>query len=88
LGQTIALVVFFAGAIAAAIVNSSLILRLLPLLIFVSVLAFSSYSQLASRLLIAGICFEGITATVSGLFIRLIQLALIILSCYEVINLF
>lgn len=88
LGQTISVLVFLAGAIAAAVVNSSLILRCLPLLIFLVVLAFSSYGQLASRLLLASICFEGITAVVSGLFIRLIQLALIILSCYEVVSLF
>jgi hypothetical protein len=88
MGQTIALIVFFAGAIAAAVVNSSLILRILPLLILILVTAFSSYSTLASRLLIAAVCFEGITATVSGLFIRLIQLALIILSCYEMVSLF
>lgn len=88
LGQTISWVVFLTGAITAAVVNSSLILRLLPLLIFIGVMAFSSYSTLASRLLIAAVCFEGITATVSGLFIRLIQLALIILGCYEMISLF
>ena len=88
LGQTISLLVFLLGAVAAAVVNSSLILRSLPLLIFLGVLSFSSYNQLASRLLLAGICFEGITATVSGLFIRLIQLALIILSCYEIVSLF
>ena len=88
LGQTLSIVVFLLGAIGALIVNSSLILRFLPLLILLGVLSFSSYNQLASRLLIAGICFEGITSTVSGVFIRLIQLALIILSCYEVVSLF
>jgi hypothetical protein len=88
LGQTISWIVFLLGAITAAVVNSSLILRLLPLLIWVGVMAFSSYTALASRLLIAAICFEGIAAAVSGLFIRLIQLALIILSCYEMISLF
>ncbi len=88
LGQTISWVVFLAGAIAAAVVNSSLILKSLPLLILIVVLAFSSYGGLASKLLIAGICLEGIAATVSGLFMRLIQLALIILSCYEVVSLF
>lgn len=88
LGQTISLSAFLIGAIAAAIVNSSLILRCLPVLIFLGVLSFSDYNQLASRLLLAGICFEGITATISGIFIRLIQLALIILSCYEIVSLF
>lgn len=88
MGQTISLIVFLFGAISAAIVNSSLVLRALPLLVLIVVLAFSSYGALASRLLIAGICFEGITAILSGVFLRLIQLALIILSCYEVVSLF
>ena len=88
LGQTISLIVFLVGAIAAAVVNSSFVLRGLPLLLLVMVLSFSSYNTLASRLMIAGICFEGIAAVVSGLFLRLIQLALIILSCYEIVSLF
>lgn len=88
LGQTISLVVFVAGAVAAAVVNSSWVLRGLPFLLLIVVLAFSDFGAIASRLLIAGICFEGITATLSGLFLRLTQLALIILSCYEVVSLF
>ncbi len=87
-GQTISLLIFLAGAISAGVVNSSFIHRLLPIVIFIVVLAFSSYSTLASRLLIAGICFEGITASLSGIFLRLIQLALIIMSCYEIVSLF
>lgn len=88
LGQTISFMVFLAGAVSAAFVNSSIVLRGLPLLLLIAVLAFSSYSSLASRLLMAGICLEGVAATLSGLFLRLIQLALIILSCYEIVSLF
>jgi hypothetical protein len=87
-GQTLSLMLFLGGAIAALSTNTTLIHRLLPFYTLLVVVAFSNYANLASRLLLAAACLEGIAVVFSGFVTRLVQLALIILGAYEVASIF
>jgi hypothetical protein len=87
-GQSFSLVFFLFGAIAAFATNTTVIHRILPLYSLLVVLAFSSYAQLASRVLFAAACMGGITAVGSTIVVRLCQLTLILLGGYEIVTLF
>lgn len=88
LGQTISVAFFLIGAVCAAIVNTSILYRIIPLYVLVLVLGSSSYGAIASRLTLAGACLGGISAVSSPLVTRLLQIILLFLGGAEVFTIF
>lgn len=88
LGQSISVIVFLIGTIVTILVNTIWLHRLIPGYLFFAVLLFSDFSTLGSRMIIAAIVLEGISAVSSNIVERLIQLALIVIACFEVSSIF
>jgi hypothetical protein len=87
-GQTITIVFFITGALAAAVTNATLLHRMIPLYMLISLLTFTTYSAIASRACIAGICLQGIASISARPALRIIQCLLLILSMLEVAAVF
>lgn len=87
-GQTIALVFFGLGAVAAFMSNTNLIHRIIPLNMLLLLLLFSPYSALASRAPLAAACLEGIASASSRTATRIVATLMLVLSAYEVYSVF
>ena len=88
MGQTIALVFFGLGAVAAFMSNTNLIHRIIPLNMLLLLLLFSPYSALASRAPLAAACLEGIASASSRTATRIVATLMLVLSAYEVYSVF
>ncbi len=88
LGQTISIFIFLAGTIVTIGVNTIWLHRLIPAYLFLAVLLFSDFSNLGSRIIISAIALEGVSAVSSNIVERLIQLALIVVTGFEVASIF
>lgn len=87
-GQTITLVVFTGGAIAAAVSNVAPLFRILPIYYLVLLLLFSPYSAIASRAAIAAPALQGLASISSRPVLKLVQFILLLLGIYEVYAVF
>jgi hypothetical protein len=87
-GQTISVVFFTLGGLAALFSNVNPLHRFLPLLVVLAWLISSPYGGLASRAPLAGICMEGVASASSGTASRLAGVMMILLGAYEVYAVF
>jgi hypothetical protein len=87
LGQTITLVIFLLGTVSAVINGAVWLHRLIPMVMLLVLVAFSPYTQVASRAPMAGVCLTGIVGVGAPL-TRLIQIVFFSLGAQEVFALF
>lgn len=83
-GQTIAVVILMIGAGVAAASNFSLLHRAIPIYFLLFWLLFSPYGTLASRVPIAGVCFQGIANVSSSPLTKLILAIFLAAGVYEI----
>ncbi len=88
LGQTITILFFAVGAVLAFLSNPMLMHKLIPAALVVLLLAFSSYSAVASRALLASPALMGIASHSSRPVLKLVHLVLLGLGAYEIFALF
>lgn len=86
-GQTIALLFLAVGTAASVLSNVNFVHRLIPITMFLAVLLFSPYGMVASRVPLAGVCFEGVAGISRGM-TKLMQLLLVVLSVAEIYTVF
>lgn len=82
-GQTVSLLFFLVGAVTAAYFNMTSVHRAIPVFFWLSVVLFSPYASLASRLPFAAVCLQGVASATSRQAVRMIHLLLVILGAYE-----
>lgn len=87
-GQTIAVLFFLIGAIAALFSNITFVHRVIPVTMLLLTLLFSPYAALASRVPLAGICMEGIASASSRLAGRVVAVLMLSLGIYEMVAIF
>jgi hypothetical protein len=83
-GQAVTAVIFTAGAVGAALTNTVLLHRLIPVYVLGLLFLFSPLDSIASRAPLAGLCLEGIASMSAGPVLRLVQFMLLALGVYEV----
>ncbi len=83
-GQTLTAVLFAAGAITAAVSNTVILHRAIPVYLFLLALLFSPYASIASRALIAGEALEGIALISARPVLRIVQMMFLVLGIIEV----
>jgi len=87
-GQTITAILFAGGAIAAAVSNTVVLHRAIPVYLFFAALLFSPYGSIASRILIAGEALEGIALISARPVLRILQIMFLVLGILEVRSVF
>lgn len=88
LASTISLTAFFCGMIVTIALNTIWIHRLIPPYLYLVVLLFSDFGSLSSRIILSAVVLSGLSAVSSTLVERLLQLAFIIVSGFEVASIF
>ncbi len=88
LGQTISVIIFFAGMIVTVGVNNVWLHKLIPAYLFFVVLLFSDFGSLGSRIILSAVVLQGISTVSSVLVERLLQLGLIVISGFEIASIF
>ena len=87
-GQTLTMILFTVSAGSAFFANGMFMHRIVPAYIWVVVLLFSPYGQIASRALLAGIALEGIASVSANSIVRGILLVCLAFSSYEIFLVF
>jgi hypothetical protein len=87
-GQTISLVFFAIGAVAALFSNITFVNRIIPAVLLLLVTLFSPYATLASRVPLAGACMEGIASASSRQAGRIVAVLMLGLGIYEIYAVF
>ena len=88
LGQTIALLILFVGTVICFFVFSTLLHRLLPLVLFLALLLTTPYRELATSTLLVAPAFSGIAEVCTTGLLRAVQLIFLVFGAIEVFNLF
>lgn len=83
-GQTLSIIFFTIGAVAAFFSNTTVVHRMIPANMLLVLLLFSPYGAVASRAPLAAVCFEGITSASAGMVLRLLQILMLCLGLFEV----
>lgn len=84
LGQTIAIAFLATGAVFGAIANDMLMHKLIPIVVVLGVLAFSPYTNIASRGLLAALALQGIALRFPYGALKVTRFVFIVLAALDV----
>ncbi|NBV51296.1 hypothetical protein EBR78_08785 [bacterium] len=88
LGQTLALLVLLSGSIISFFVLSTLLHRLMPIVLLLSLLITTPYTELATSTLLVAPAFTGLAEACAPSLLKGIQLIFLIFGAIEVFNIF
>lgn len=89
LGQTISIAIFAVGALCSLAGGTATVMqRLVPLYLLMMVLAFTDYSAIASRILLAAPALQGLASHLARPILGFVHFVMLVLGIYEVFTIF